>query len=735
MSQAVLRARDQRRGTYRADDSCGPLLRYLAAPDIALLTPQREPLAAVTGHWLEHRFDLLGSGWVQVCHGMCCRGLEGHRYQSGPVVQPDHEGLWLAGRVNASNLPEAQRIWQLVDAGYVPIDWHLDFKSGYRWREDTWHADIRFGHRPGVDVKVPWELARMQHLPQLAWAYALAAAGDAAFAAPAVYAREFRNQVVDFLATNPPRFGVNWRCPMDVAIRAANWLVAYDLFRALGVEFDPSFQRVFARAVVEHGRHVVDHLEWYGGKRGNHYLADIAGLLFVAGYLPCASRTDAWLALAVQELVSEVEFQFHPEGTHFEASTSYHRLSAEMVAYATALVLGLPAEKQVALQQYNCDLVRTRPRLRPAPLVLHPLPGSRGASPFPRWYLERLEKMAEFTIHVTKPNGMIHQVGDNDSGRFLKLQPVWRRRTVAEAKSCYYNLEGYGELPDEATYWDEDRLDHRELVAAIAGLFCRPDLNESCGVARLDTTLVRQWAGHEPLPSYLAGHASPAATRTHIPEQLDVSALLRSPNNDLLRECKECRIPPPDGDLLSNMCCYGYADFGLFIFRSPRLYLAVRCGRHSRRLREGHAHHDQLAVELQVDGLDWEADCGSYLYTPSPMQRNLYRSAAAHNVPRVVQHLGTASVDGPMFGLHNMAWGVCLVFEPYRFVGRLQLKATPVYRVVEIDRQSVRILDLWNGPLVFDFPKQYSVTSGLRAKPPISEGYGNQRVDRTCSDI
>ena len=68
---------------------------------------------------------------------MDCRGLEGYRYNKGAAVQVDREGRWLEGRINTANLKEAQRIWNLVDADYCPIDWHLDFKSGYRWLEDT----------------------------------------------------------------------------------------------------------------------------------------------------------------------------------------------------------------------------------------------------------------------------------------------------------------------------------------------------------------------------------------------------------------------------------------------------------------------------------------------------------------------------------------------------------------------------------------------------------------------
>src|SRR4051812_11482251 len=36
--------------------------------------------------YLQHRFDLLGSGWVRVEHGMSCAGLEGIRFSEGKSV-------------------------------------------------------------------------------------------------------------------------------------------------------------------------------------------------------------------------------------------------------------------------------------------------------------------------------------------------------------------------------------------------------------------------------------------------------------------------------------------------------------------------------------------------------------------------------------------------------------------------------------------------------------------------
>jgi hypothetical protein len=82
------------------------------------------------------------------------------------------------------------------------------------------------------------------------------------------------------------------------------------------------------RSIYEHGLHIVTNLEWHDQVRGNHYLADIAGLAFIAAYLPSTSETDVWLAFVVQELVTEVKHQFYPDGGNFEGSTAYSLLFA-----------------------------------------------------------------------------------------------------------------------------------------------------------------------------------------------------------------------------------------------------------------------------------------------------------------------------------------------------------------------------------------------------------------------
>lgn len=671
------------------------------------LRSRAKMLAALADHYMNHRFDLLGAGWVQVRHGMECAGLEGHRYPAGRTVRVDPQGEWLAERVTPPNLPEARRVWCLVDEQYVPIDWHLDFKSGYRWDERIWYRDIPYGHLPGVDIKIPRELARMQHLPHLAWAFTLSRDGQPGFLTVEAYSREFRNQVLDFIAANPPRFGVNWACTMDVAIRVANWITAFDLFRAAGERFDDGFTMEFASAVFDHAAHIVGNLEWFVDLRSNHYLSNISGLLFAAAFLPRERLTDAWLAFGAQELVRETEGQFHPEGTNFEASTSYHRLSAELVLYGTALLLGLPEEKQNAWREYDRRLIGVPPGLQPAPLPLYRIPGNGRNAPFPLGHFERLEKMGEFTIDVTKPDGRIAQIGDNDSGRLFRFDPSFLQSDV------------------EGASLREDILDHRHLVAGLNGLFDRADFSSFARDANLETAVVRGLSGGALLPSYRQRGVPSAAAAVRVGTEGEGRRIIARHKAQPEEKRAIAEIATPGDDLLAGLTISGYPGFGLYLFRSRRLYLAVRCGSIGQNGNGGHAHNDQLSLVMNVDGEDWIVDPGTYLYTALPARRNEYRSVKAHFAPRTADGREPGGLDLGLFQLGDEAGAQCLYFGEDGFIGMHRGFGKPVYRVVELSHMGVRVVDFTEGSVPLREPA-YAADGNPRniQTPPFSPGYG-----------
>lgn len=600
------------------------------------LAPLAKTIEYLSTQTLAHRFDVLGSGWVDASYGAAAPGFNGISFPTGPTDHGD-----LTRRVSPGNQDRASRLRDLVDSGFKPIDWHRDLHSGYRWRENAWSKTIVYGHVTGADIKGPWELARMQHLPWLAWAFILASAGTDGFQDREIYLRECRNQVLDFLASNPPSYGVNWFCTMDVAIRAANIALALDLFRAHGVEFDSGFSAEMDAAFRAHGRHIVGNLEWSPKARGNHYLANLCGLAFMVCALPRDEETDQWLAFATQELVRETEDQFNRDGSNFEGSTSYHRLSAEMVTYATAALMGLSAERRSAFRDYNsADWLGAAP-LHPAPMTMHTQPnGTAAQGPFPAPHFRRLEKAADFSAHITKSNGRVAQIGDNDSGRFFKIAPVLI------------------ETPDGLR---EEHLSHRGLVGAINGLFNRPDRADFASAAgALETHLVGGLAKTE-LNSYRESGSRAAASGYTI----DVTDI---PGMGKARSSLTTTIRVPDPAVLENLNMVQYADFGLYMWVSKRLFLAVRCGPGGTDGKGGHAHNDQLSIELTIDGEDWIADPGSFTYTADLRLRNAYRSVRAHSAPHSGRKEPAPLNLGP-FRLPDRAKAVCHGFQATEFSG------------------------------------------------------------------
>lgn len=673
------------RSTFLQAAPVGTLAHCVRMPEKSDLAGICQELALLAGLYLEHRFDLLGSGWVKVIYGRECVGLGGYRYSARRYPEFDAAGKWLSARINQANLGEAQRIWQLVDPGYEPIDWQLDFKSGYRWNDSAWYLDIEIpSDCPGADIKVPWELARCQHLPQLALAYAAGTCG--LLEDKECCAREFRNQVLDFMANNPPGFGVNWRCTMDVAIRVTNWLIAYDLLIAADAQFDDDFEKLFLRSAREHALHIVGNLEWSESGRSNHYLSNVVGLLAVAVYLPHTIETGVWAGWALRELVLEVEGQFDREGCNREGSTSYHCLSAEMVIYGSVFACRLLHDR---LQSVTAGMCRVpglsgwggRPQSALARVVQ-----DLSAGDLPSWYWHRLYGMGKFVAAITKPDGCVLQVGDNDSGRFLKILPGMDQLTVVSARKRYAHLDGYCERPDGAIYPNEVVLDHRHLLGALATFFD-------------DSNFVALGAGHQLEASILENIAGGnqrrpmhGTTEHRIGQSGDLGRYIEAFDKTPAMHRQYYEFALPNVDTLGQLSAVGFVEFGIFVLCGNGFYAAFRCGPATQYGQGSHLHHDQLSLELIIGGEDIALDPGSYIYTPLPASRNAYRSLRAHFAPwPAIKKYDLP--DGGLFVFQNNYLAECLYFYSDGMVGRHFGFGGYTYRMVSIEGTRLVVRD------------------------------------------
>ncbi len=522
-----------------------------------------------------HRFDLLGSGWVNVGFHNNSKGFMEYRYDS-VELEIDKHGKFLEGIQSKKSLKSSQKIWRLIDGDYSAIDWQKDFISGYRWGAEHWYLPQGNAKKLGGDIKVPWELSRLQHLPRLA---------ILALVFPDrknELKSEFRNELLDFIAQNPVRMGVNYMCTMDVGIRTANMALGYSLFVNQGIKFDKEFNEVFLNSLFEHCNHIRKNLEWSEILTSNHYFANIAGLLYGSFVLPECRQKNEWMKFSYNQFLNEIRKQFNREGSNKEGSTAYHRLTGEMALYSTALLHRLSDEnKNYVIPQDIFDIVY-------------------GAG--------------YFTKSITRPDGSIIQIGDNDSGMFFRLSITGNLLTPEKAKILYKNLENYKCSPSDVYYLDENMNDCRTFVSSVSGLYKNNRFKEEQQIYPLESSIVSSLVNNNKVNADL--YSAPILTQT-------LDQKLAYENQHIIQY--------NHGITLNNIETYGFHEFGVYILKSKNLFLAFNASDNGQNGNAGHAHNDKMSVDLVIEDNIIFEDPGNYVYTSMPDLRNEFRSTSIHN--------------------------------------------------------------------------------------------------------
>lgn len=271
---------------------------------------------------------------------------------------------------------------ELLGSGPVslprPIDWHRDFKSGYRWPA-VFYLDVPVTRLDDdSDAKVPWDLSRAHHLLTLARA--------AVLFRDERYLVELERQLESWLAANPAGIGINWVNAMEVALRATAWVWIVGTVESWRPLSAPLRERV-TRSLQVHGRHIAANLEGTPALRSNHYLSDLLGLLVLGGSLRGDRAASAWSRRAHRAFEREIEGQVHRDGTGFEASSSYHALALEIFLLAWWIA-------------------------------------ARHGNPFGRQFEDRVWRMLDVSAAISHSSGRAATFGDADDGRVLPASHV-----------------------------------------------------------------------------------------------------------------------------------------------------------------------------------------------------------------------------------------------------------------------------------------------------------------------
>jgi uncharacterized heparinase superfamily protein len=186
-------------------------------------------------------------------------------------------------------------------------------------------------HRVTGDAKVAWEPSRHHQLVVLARAYR--ATGDSRYAEAAV------EQLDSWIRACPFPFGMQWRSPLELAIRLINWVFALDLVHEAGLVRGALQGRVLHAA----HRHLweVERKYSQGSSANNHLIGEAAGVFVGASYFSGLPGATRWREEAREILLREIEAQTYPEGGNRELALGYHVFALQFF-----LVAGLVARRR-----------------------------------------------------------------------------------------------------------------------------------------------------------------------------------------------------------------------------------------------------------------------------------------------------------------------------------------------------------------------------------------------------
>ena len=253
------------------------------------------------------------------------------------------------------------------------IKWNIDFKTGFSWK-NQFFLDIDYCNKGrNSDVKVPWELSRFQWMIPIGQAYLLTSEEK--------YSKVSKKLIISWIKDNPCGYSVNWSCTMEVAIRIITLIWFFYIFKDSKHWQDKLFKKRFLANLYMHVEFTYNHLE-HSSINGNHFTADIVGLLFGGLFFERSESGEKWIKKSINFLEDEINNQTSLDGVNFEGSVPYHRLVTELYFWAA---------------KYLCIKGRK----------------------FSENYYKKLDKMSDFIFSYTKPNFEAPIIGDNDNARIL----------------------------------------------------------------------------------------------------------------------------------------------------------------------------------------------------------------------------------------------------------------------------------------------------------------------------
>ena len=243
-----------------------------------------------------------------------------------------------------------------------PRNWYFSDNNGSFW---PFCHYSKINYRPGNpygDIRINWELNRLQFLPAMAITDEDLAKGILA----------------DWLIKNPYLCGPGYLSAMEVALR---WLSIYWAICLFKQPLKKSFQKSLTGLAIASGKYIEGRLSTYSSA-GNHLIIESIGLFWIGKALQNDRIGQVWIEKARNILWKQIIRQLNPDGTNQEQTFWYLGFVLDAIFHYFLLEerINIPSEV---------------------------------------W--ARCEKVLDFINDMTLPDGSFPDYGDRDDGYVFRL--------------------------------------------------------------------------------------------------------------------------------------------------------------------------------------------------------------------------------------------------------------------------------------------------------------------------
>jgi len=291
-----------------------------------------------------------------------------------------------------------------------PINWHKDHSAGIY--SNTGHI-LSVNYRDfknNGDCKLVWEPNRHHQMVVLARAYKVT--GDIKYAQAAV------EQITHWLDLNPYGKGMNWRSPLELAIRLISWVWTIDLIKDSGL-FVGDFKQRLIESVFLHCRDVSGKFS-QGTSANNHLVGEAAGVYIASCYFSMLKDAKQWQQKSKAVLENEIQAQTFADGC-----TKEHAFSYQFFVFQFYLFTGLT--------------------------------GKWSDDEFSPAYWKTLNRLSQFVATIAEGGKYYPMLGDQDDGYVLDLgDHVHNINALSDIVSYFYDDDVFAQgltTDSESAFW------------------------------------------------------------------------------------------------------------------------------------------------------------------------------------------------------------------------------------------------------------------------------------------